>query len=378
MQQIVIQKFGGRLLETPERIRDAAKYIIKTKLNGEDPVVVVSAPGQTTDHFHEMVKQITDHPDERELDMLLSVGERTAMALLAMAINADGRYRAVSFTGSQVGIITDTQHTDARILEVKGYRIREALDEGNIPIICGFQGVSIEREITTLGRGGSDTTAVALAVGLNATSCELVKEVGCVYSADPDLIPEAVKHPELDYITLQALTNAGAKVVHPRAVSLASQHKVKLNVTGTDNNTGTLISDYTLTKDSIAGIVLEKELFFIKLSNLNHTNELIVKTDWKIFLVCEEAGFLVSKKKPDQAPFIPVEVISVIGQSGVPIDNEIIRTLETLRSTDVKPIAVSGQSGVITIIVESEKGVKVVEKLHAVWKREFRAQSSDC
>ncbi|NQU05114.1 MAG: aspartate kinase, partial [Calditrichaeota bacterium] len=137
---VIIQKFGGSLLETPDHIKRAAAYIIRTKTTGDDPVVVVSAPGSTTDRFFELARQVTDEPDEREMDMLLSVGERTAMALLAMAINSDGRYNAVSFTGSQVGIITDTKHTDARIIEVKCLRIREALEQGQIPIVAGFQG----------------------------------------------------------------------------------------------------------------------------------------------------------------------------------------------------------------------------------------------
>ena len=186
---IVILKFGGTLLETPDKIGKAAQYVIKSICRGEKPVVVVSAPGKTTDEFHRLAKEITSEPDQREMDMLLSVGERTAMALLAMSINADGRYHAISFTGSQVGIITDTQHTDARILEVKGYRIRETVEKGHIPIIAGFQGVSVDREITTLGRGGSDTTAIALAIALKAERCELVKEYGGVYSEDQEILP---------------------------------------------------------------------------------------------------------------------------------------------------------------------------------------------
>lgn len=247
-------------MESPAKIRRAARYIVGAKQRGEDPVIVVSAPGRATDHFLRWARRVSDHPDERELDMLLSVGERMAMSLLAMAINAEGRYRAVSFTGSQVGIITDTRHTDASIIEVKGYRIRECIAQGRIPIVAGFQGISTEKEITTLGRGGSDATAVALAAAVGADRCELIKESGGIFSADPLLAPAARLLPEMDYVTLEAVTVAGAKVVQPRAAALAREHRVVLRVNAPDGRRGTLVSDRALSGAAIAAITLRPGL----------------------------------------------------------------------------------------------------------------------
>jgi len=260
---IVVQKFGGQLVGSPARIRRAAAFVIATKEAGDDPVVVVSAPGRITDYFTKLAFRVAEKPDERELDMLLSVGERMGMSLLAMAINGIGRYKAVSFTGSQVGIITDTRHTNASIIEVKGYRIREAIAEGMIPIVAGFQGISTDKEITTLGRGGSDATAVALAAAIGAVRCELIKESGGVFTADPAILPEAIQHFDMDYATLEALTAAGAKVVQPRAAALAREHHVTLSVASLDGTKSTLVSDRTLSTAPISAIILQDKFFLL-------------------------------------------------------------------------------------------------------------------
>jgi aspartate kinase len=192
-------------------------------------VVVVSAMGRTTDDLLALARGANPDPPRRELDMLLSVGERISMSLLCMALAAEG-CPAVSFTGSQCGIITDSSHTDARILEVRADRVREALEAGNVVVVAGFQGVSREREITTLGRGGSDATAVALAAALGAERCEILKDVDGVMTADPFLVPEARRHEHLSYEEMQAVADAGCGVVHPHAVAYASAHGVRIVV----------------------------------------------------------------------------------------------------------------------------------------------------
>lgn len=241
---LIVQKYGGTSVATPDLICQIAKRIIKLKEQGNDLVIVVSAMGDQTDKLMKLAYQITDSPREREMDMLLSVGERITMALLSMAINNLG-HEAISFTGSQSGIITDTHHMRARILEIRAFRITEELEKGKIVIVAGFQGVSLEKEVTTLGRGGSDTSAVALAAFLQAERCEILKDVNGVYTADPRIIPNAKK---LDYITYDEmieLANAGAKVLHPRAVELAKKHHVPLHIRSSFNEEeGTLVGDW--------------------------------------------------------------------------------------------------------------------------------------
>ena len=225
--QITVQKYGGKSVATISRIKQVAKKIVKRQKSGEKLVVVVSAMSDTTDRLLEFAKLVSPNPPERELDMLLTAGERISMALLSMAIWCNGG-RAISFTGSQSGIITDDNHTRARIVEIRANRIIEELNNDKIVIVAGFQGVSGRREITTLGRGGSDTTAVALACALGADVCEIYSDVDGIYSADPKKIKGARHIDEIDYETLFDMTFFGAKVVHSRAVEMARKFGVKL------------------------------------------------------------------------------------------------------------------------------------------------------
>jgi len=189
---LVVQKYGGTSVADPDRMRNVARHIAETRAKGIDVVAVVSAMGKATDNLVELARQVASNPQGREMDMLLTTGERISMSLLCMALHDVG-CDAMSFTGSQVGIITDTSHTKAKILEIKGDRVREALSAGKVAVVAGFQGVSTDREITTLGRGGSDTTAVALAAALNADACEIYTDVTGVFSADPRIVPQARK-----------------------------------------------------------------------------------------------------------------------------------------------------------------------------------------
>lgn len=372
---VVIQKFGGKLLETPEQIRRAAEYIISTKMRGEDPVIIVSAPGGMTDSFISLARSITDQPDERELDMLLSVGERTAMALLAMAINADGRYRAVSFTGSQVGIITDTRHTDARILDVKCYRIRETLEMGEIPIIAGFQGVSTEREITTLGRGGSDATAVALAAALDAVRCDLVKESGAVFSADPILVPEAVPLPELDYTTLEALTSAGAQVVQPRAATLAKQHLVPLSITDADHKHGTLVTDQTMNAPVVASVVIAEELSVMDFDKCAQdwraeASVGVSEQDWRLVIWTDRGGVVALKSRTEDGGARPAVLITVVGWGGALPGEVTIAVLEAVRRAGITPVAAAGLGSGLGLLVDGDEGRRTLEVVHGCCLRE--------
>src|SRR6478672_3446428 len=187
--QLVVMKFGGTSVADAERIKRAARRIVKAKEQGNRVVAVLSARGHTTDELIAMAQEVSEHPDPREMDMLLSTGERQSCALAAMVINDLG-HKAISLTGSQAGIVTDTSHTKARIIDVRADRIRAALDEDRIVLVAGFQGVSTARDVTTLGRGGSDTTAVALAAAMDAEVCEIYTDVAGVFSADPRIVPD--------------------------------------------------------------------------------------------------------------------------------------------------------------------------------------------
>lgn len=224
---IVVQKYGGSSVADVDRIQRVADRVAATKASGKDVVVVVSAMGDTTDELLALAKRVTDTPARRELDMLLSAGERISMALLSMALNARG-VPAVSFTGSQSGIVTNDAHTSARIVEVRPYRVQDELARGKVVIVAGYQGVSYKREVTTLGRGGSDTTAVALAAALDAEACEIYSDVDGVYSADPRVVPDARRLAQLSYEEMQELAESGAKVLNAQAVEFAKERGIAL------------------------------------------------------------------------------------------------------------------------------------------------------
>ena len=233
----VVQKYGGSSVADVSRIRRVAEAVVARKRAGDRMVVVVSAMGKTTDALIAQAREVTPDPPRRELDMLVTAGERIAMALLSMAIQDLGE-SAISFTGSQSGIITDENHQGARILEVRPIRIPEELDKGRIVIVAGYQGVSRQREITTLGRGGSDTTAVALASALNADACEIYSDVDGVYTADPNLCPQAQLLKELRYETMQAMAGAGAKVLNADAVEFARRAGIVIEARKTGDASG--------------------------------------------------------------------------------------------------------------------------------------------
>jgi aspartate kinase len=239
---IIVQKYGGSSVADLTKLSRVADWVVATKRAGHSVVVVVSAMGKTTDELLALAERAARSagedkpPPRRELDMLLSVGERTSMALLSIAVQARGE-AAVSLTGSQSGIITNDRHFDARIIEVRPHRIEDELYHGKIVIVAGYQGMSYRREITTLGRGGSDTTAVALAAALSAERCEIYSDVDGVYSADPRRGPDARHLPELDFDTMQEMAESGAKVLHARAVEFAKQKNIAILARKTEDFT---------------------------------------------------------------------------------------------------------------------------------------------
>ena len=224
---IVVQKYGGSSVADVTRIKQVADRVMRTRREGHDVVVVVSAMGDTTDDLLGLAKQVSPNPDRRELDMLLTAGERISMALLSMAIRDLGG-DAISFTGSQSGIITNDRHVDARIIEVRPVRVQDELANGKIVVIAGYQGVSYRREVTTLGRGGSDTTAVAMAAALGAEYCEICSDVDGVYTADPRVVPSAQRIAALSYEETQELAESGAKVLNAQAVEFAKEKGIAI------------------------------------------------------------------------------------------------------------------------------------------------------
>jgi aspartate kinase len=226
---LVVQKFGGTSVGDADRIRAVADHIARTRRQGSDVVAVVSAMGKTTDDLIHLADSVSTTQPPREYDMLVSTGERISMSLLVMAL-ADLGVEGQSFTGSQVGIITDGEHTRAKIKEVKGDRLRDALAAGRVPVVAGFQGVSIDREITTLGRGGSDTTAVAVAASLKADVCEIYTDVTGVFTADPRIVPEAHRLNRISFDEMLEMAATGGRVLMLRAVEFARNHTVPLHV----------------------------------------------------------------------------------------------------------------------------------------------------
>jgi aspartate kinase len=239
--ETVVMKFGGTSVADAERIKHAARRIVGQRDSGKRVVAVLSARGKTTDELIAMAEEVSPNPDRREMDMLLSTGERISCALCAMAINDLG-HRAISLTGSQAGIVTDTSHTKARILDVRADRITDALKADQIVLVAGFQGVSTSRDVTTLGRGGSDTTAVALAAAIGAEVCEIYTDVAGVFSADPRIVPAARKLTTVSHEEMLEMSASGARVLQLRSVEYARNHGVRIHCRSSfEDGPGTLV-----------------------------------------------------------------------------------------------------------------------------------------
>ncbi len=305
-KKLIVQKFGGSSVANVEKIQNVASRVANYRKEGHDLVVVVSALGDTTDELIELANKINTEASEREMDMLLSTGEQISVALLAMAIHKLG-FEAISFTGAQVGIITDSSHTRARIVKINGERIKEELKKGRIVIVAGFQGINLNHDITTLGRGGSDLTAVALAKELKADECEIYTDVDGIYTTDPRIEPKARKILEITYDEMLEMASLGAQVMQARSIEVAKKFDVPIHVRSSlSKNTGTMI-------------IREVK----RMEDLLVTGITINKNEAKI-TVCEV---------PDR-PGVAAKIFKELADAGVNVDM-IVQNVSHLRSTDI-------------------------------------------
>ena len=265
---LIVQKYGGSSVANAERVFNVAKRIMRTRMEGNDVVVVLSAQGKTTDGLIAKAKEINAKPSRREMDMLLSTGEQQSVALMAMAISAIGG-RAVSLNAAQVGIETTNTYSNARIRHINTERIENELDEGSIVLVTGFQGVNAIGDTTTLGRGGSDTSAVALAAALNADMCEIYTDVEGVYTADPRVVPDAVKLDEISYDEMLELASLGAKVLHSRSVEVAKKYNVKLVVRSSMSEATEVKEDVKMERMLVSGVAADKKVSRISIMGIN-------------------------------------------------------------------------------------------------------------
>jgi aspartate kinase len=369
---LVVQKYGGSSVASPERIKAVAKRVLDSQRAGNDVVVVVSAMGNTTDELIKLAHTITDRPPERELDMLLSTGEQVSIALLAMAIDSFGG-KAVSFTGHQVGILTDSAYTKARIIRIKGTkRIRKELAKGKVVIVAGFQGVNAEDDITTLGRGGSDTTAVALAAALSADRCEIYTDVDGVYTADPRIVPDAKRIDSISYDEMLELASLGAKVLQARSVEFAKKHGVVIHVMSSfSEGGGTVVMEPTSDMERVVvrGVALDEDQAKITVLSVPDRPGIaaklfseIGKANIVVDIIVQNAGeggttdisFTVPKSELRKALEITERVASEIGARGVTFDDRVAKL-------SVVGIGMRSHSGVAARMFEAlaERGINI-------------------
>ena len=393
---IVVQKYGGSSVADTQKLKRVAERVMQTRASGHAVVVVVSAMGDTTDNLLALAKTISPNPDRRELDMLLSAGERISMALLSMAIRELGG-DAISFTGSQSGIITNDRHVDARIIEVRPYRVEDELARGKIVVVAGYQGVSYRKEITTLGRGGSDTTAVAMAAALGAEWCEICSDVDGVYSADPRIVSQARRIPVLSYEESQELAESGAKVLNAQAVEFAKEKGISIYARATTSPLpgedpsadGTVVRKHgPRSPGSVIGIASEKEVLMIQSRDVDRL--LTVLDDFGVpgkqlhvtGTGSEQDGLtmVVSKENLHQAAklqialtTIPVRwndsaaAVSIIGAGITASNQKVLRGSKALRELDVRCFGIATSSFRVTWLVDRTKVDEVVRLFHPMF-----------
>jgi aspartate kinase len=398
---LIVQKYGGTSVADPERIRAVAEHVAFTKRHGNDVVVVVSAMGKSTDNLIKLANEVSSVQPDRELDMLLTTGERISMTLVCMALAGVG-IDAISFTGSQVGIITDTVHTKAKILEVKGDRVREALAQGKVCVVAGFQGVSTDKEITTLGRGGSDTTAVALAAALGADSCEIYTDVTGVFSADPRIVPQARKLQHINFDEMLEMAGAGSKVLALRSVEFARNHNVPIQVRSSftwEPGTWVTSQEPSMEDPIISGVVTDvseakvtvrkvpdrpgiSAALFEQLADSNVNVDMIVQntsTDGNT-----DISFTVPKADMKVAQGIVESVAKEIGAAGIAQDDAIAKIslvgagmktspgiaakmFRTLADNDVNIEMISTSTIRISVVVAAADLEKAARSLHTAF-----------
>jgi len=381
---IVVQKYGGSSVADVDKIRRVAERIAATRDKGSQVVVVVSAMGDTTDELLDLARKVSPDPHRRELDMLLTAGERISMALLSMALDARG-IPAVSFTGSQSGIITDGAHTNARILEVRPIRIHDELRKGKVVIVAGYQGVSREREVTTLGRGGSDTTAVALAAALEADVCEICSDVDGVYTADPRVVPEWKRLSELSHDEMQELSLAGAKVLNAQAVEFARDKGIVIHARSTfAEGPGTRIVQGKPRELRISGVTQDKDLLVVAAEDASALVTILERHGaWPRELWCEGSsarlaivplenvhGFAALLRDLQGSNGMNVEEglaqVSVVG-SGIGASREALERVRRALRTEPRSVLVAPLR--ISALVPRDESDACVRALHAEFVR---------
>jgi aspartate kinase len=395
---LVVQKFGGTSVGSVEKILNVAEYVKEEEQRGNNVVVVVSAMGKTTDHLVSLAKQISSQPEKREMDMLLTTGEQTTIALLAMALNQKG-LPAISYTGWQAGMITEPVHSNARITKINTAAIESQLSEGKVVIVAGFQGVTETGEITTLGRGGSDTTAVALAAALNADKCDIYTDVTGVFTTDPRYIKSARKLMDISYDEMLELANLGAGVLHPRAVEFAKNYQVKLQVRSSmEKVEGTVIKgEATMEQNLIVrGVAFEDDITRVTVLGLansltslstifttlakHHLNvDIIIQSttdsdmtnlSFSIKTVDLNETVSVLEKHKETLKYEGIEAenklskVSIVGSGMVSNPGVAAKMFEVLAENQIQVKMVSTSEIKVSVVVEEKEMIHAVNLLH--------------
>jgi aspartate kinase len=397
--RLVVQKFGGSSLADAAMIHRAARRAIRAKLAGSQVVVVVSAMGHTTDELIGLARQISDRPPSRELDMLLTTGEQVSIALVAMAIHAAG-HEAISLTAGQIGLVTDSAHTRARIRSIQAERIRQELDRGRIVIVAGFQGRDVNGEITTLGRGASDTTAVALAAVLEAGACEIYTDVDGVYSSDPRIVPQARKIRRISYDEMHELASLGADVIHPRAIEFGKKYNVPIHVRSSFTDAeGTMIIPGTADMEAIVvrGCTLKRDLARVTLAGVPNRpgtaagifsrladRNIIVDDILQVVhpdMHVVDLSFTIPSADLSDAEAVTQEVMRELELTSVEIDRHVAkvcvvglgmrshsgvaaRMFRALAEAEVNINGISTSEIMIACLIRADQGEKALQKLH--------------
>ncbi len=399
---IIVQKYGGSSLADIDKIKKVASIIAEVKKSGYDVAVVVSAMGKTTDSLIATAKSLSSDPPTREIDMLLSTGERVSMSLLCIALNDLG-IKAISLTGSQAGIITNDRHTDARVIEVRPFRVQDELEDGKVVVIGGFQGVSYRRDITTLGRGGSDTSAIALAAALNAERCEIYSDIDGVYSSDPSVIKSAKHLPEISYQQMQEMSISGAKVLNAQAVQFAKEAKISIYARSTFNPgketivrlltaevpTGVIavVHESNIVKvflsldddNTLEHLLLYLDLHQIQIRELSYNVNESKNSGIKISFVISTKNIIGWKKRKEELLknfsssinfFDNLGAVSLIGE-GLNKDNSILNeTIKLILADKINPYGITTTTFRLSILIEAKYVEQCLKICHKKWIEE--------